>query len=90
MRHLKTFENSKNEPQVVDYVILDFGDLTDYITYNSIFKLVDIKYNKDHLKYDYVIDTGIEEIEISKIYIKYWSKDKKDLEHYITSNKYNL
>jgi hypothetical protein len=107
----KMFENV-NKPEIGDYVIIDFeddetNDRTNLMGYGPKFinKLIDIKYDKNHLMYAHVIavplftfktinrnlpDVGEEEIEISKRYIKYWSKNKEELKLIIKANKYNL
>lgn len=89
------YESINNgKPKKGDYVIVDFrgdiitkiGQIT-YIKYNSYLPYL-IEYDDDFNYYDYGLYDKYISINLDEI--KYWSKDKKELETLIQANKYNL
>ena len=103
MKYLKEYEDNKNKPEVGDYVIINNGEFNnrpnsviEYITTHigqitsKNGKRYIVEFNNPpilHSSYDNSIKNGwglsIEEID-------FFSKDKKDLEHILAANKYNL
>ena len=102
MKFIKNFENTNiNIPKVGDYVICqekkyDKSDISDFLKNNigqiicsfENSELFSIKYSNipDDLKFFF--KKNCRGMFINEI--KYYSKNKKDLEIYITANKYNL
>jgi len=105
MKYIKTFENL-NEPQFGDYVFCEeiaLYQICDF-TSKNVGRIVDIEDNKNNIfcyivayydvpdniklyfdiRYEYLCrDMSIKEI-------KFWSKNKEDVELYIAEKKYNL
>jgi len=99
MKYLKTFEKI-NKPKVGDYVICEIVDKyykdSDFVNSN-IGEIVEINIdrfqnNRLPVTVSYKDYQGkiIDSINFEFDEIKYWSKDKSELEHIIASKKYNL
>lgn len=81
MKYIKRFENIENTPKIGDYVILDL----------EIGQLIDednnwwyINFEKNQFLTCYYTKDYIKER------VKYWSKNKQELETILVINKYNL
>jgi len=100
--NFKLFETiNVGKPEIGDFVICNEDDSTSEVTYftsNNIGKY--IKYNYD-IEYHYAIyyedtpkDLGVYfsngERNMTLDEIKYWSKNKEELEYIIKTNKFNL
>lgn len=97
MKYVKTYEQ-KTEPQLGDYVVVRFlknktplGELLE----RNIGKIVKVsnyytspKTKKEKIKY--LVEFGNQDYYINEEEILDFSKNKKDLEHYITSKNYNI
>ena len=90
-------EISTGEPEIGDYVIInwgytiDFNDvqkLRDHIE-NNIGKIIDYGFATYYVKYKNLPREN-KIIQISKDYIKHWSKNKEELELILATKKYNL
>ena len=104
MKYLKTYEEVNiGQPEVDDYVLVDSDDIH-YQKYSNkyIGKITDIEINTANNKRDifyvlfnnsapYVKSNVTRTREIFFRYeIKYWSKNKEELEPILQANKYNL
>lgn len=97
MKHLKYFEK-KSDLEKNDYVVLNKNLIKKPEYAQQVGKLINIyiiaSFKKDNKRY--VIDFGSPDGLKSNIYyssreeIEFYSKDKKDAELYILSQKYNL
>ena len=102
MKYMKYFEMNYNEPEIGDYVICDtdydneriftnanIGIIVDYDEYNNIFPYAVTYDNIPVNLINHTIDnTNI--IYFNSINIKYWSKDRNELELILKSNKFNI
>lgn len=82
-------EINKDTPEVWDYVILDVLSNDENLAYllkNSIGQIIDI----DSGDYPYRIRLNDELEYFQRDEIKYWSKNKEDLEVLLSQQKYNL
>lgn len=93
MKYIKKFENIKKEPEKGDYVVVKFKKseppeiaktLEKYIG-----KIDNILFTK-HITLSYNVKFGTTYWWIDRDDVLDWSKNKKDLEHYIQANKYNI
>lgn len=81
MKYIKRFENIKNEPEIGDYIILDL-EIGQIIDEGNNWWYIEIEKNQFSTCYytkDYIKD-----------HVKYWSKNKEELETVLVTNKYNL
>jgi len=102
MKYIKKFEMNENEPSVGDYVICHTYNTSesDFVN-NRIGKLIKIDYENGVFPY-YITYDNIPEILVNdkighdymitfpSISIKYWSKDKNELELILNSDKFNI
>jgi len=100
MKYIKKFEKNDNKPELGDYVIV--SEINNSIVYdfisNSVGRFVvfiDNNINQYHIRFDDIPE------ELNSFFsydcrnyrlheILYWSKDKKDLEIILQSNKFNI
>ena len=102
MRHIKNFESvNQDKPEIDDYVICNIvgGDteIDDYINSN-IGKYIEFvrdnmtfpcRIQYDEMSYELEEYAGkILNVDLDEI--KYWSKNKEELEYLVASKKYNL
>lgn len=106
MKYLKKYEKNDNVPQVGDYVICEEEYLNDkYIKlYQFIKNNIGIIYKYNPNEYEYVVEYKNIPSDLNLYFQHYkkgcrimgkkeiiaWSKNKKDLEIELISNKYNL
>jgi len=93
MKYLKTYENIKiQKPTNGDYVIVEYDDLEEF--FQKQIGILKYSYYDDNdlICVSQFVDTNGEPILIESFLsdIKYWTKNKKDAEIYLTSKKYNL
>jgi hypothetical protein len=91
--------HKKNEPEVGDYVLVNikwkvsYSDLKRELN-ESIGKIIDIDYNQlfgeYHIEFENILDYKIYDVSLTRIEIKSFSKNKKQLELEIAANKYNI
>ena len=84
MKYIKKFESiNEGEPQVADYVIVEKSKMLFagriYSKYSNYF----------YVKYELPDGRKSNDIFYSHE-IKYWSKNKEELEIYLNTNKYNI
>jgi hypothetical protein len=103
MRYIKTYE-SKNKPDLYDYVICETRiareqDLQEFLRNNiGLIVVASTSDTRYHVRYynlpnhllNYCINTENTDIDFDFDEIVKWSKNKEDLEIYITADKYNL
>ena len=92
MKYIKTYENSK-DPEIGDWVYCEV-DPNEYKNSKFIGKYKGFS-NRTHYPYEVEVDWGINESDMGKriMYrreIIAFSKNKKDLEIYLDTSKYNL
>jgi len=103
MKYIKTFE-SLDEPEINEYVVCKegIGYASAEFTSNNIGLIVNyngrsaysVKYEFDIIPknireyFDYTYDGYCRAMTIDDI--KFWSKNKEDVESYLTSKKYNI
>lgn len=91
MKYIKEFEMNEGKPEVGDYVICAgrYSGAFGYVK-NNIGKLdminqcqygIEYKYNKNRNTYNYLCNVSD---------ILYWSKNKKELEMILNTNKFNI
>ena len=96
MKYLKTYESSISY-SVGDYVIIQTENIPDFIENNigQIIKIanyneISVKYENIPIKYKSYYFTDNNERRFVNSQILHCSKNKEDLEHILTANKYNL
>jgi len=105
MKHIKTFENSKNTPEVGDYILANYDsifdslkDLVDFMN-NTIGVVANITSFNPYVKYDnvpinlkkYFNRNGSKGIvDVSLDHILYFSKSKEEIEMKLNKNKFNI
>jgi len=104
MKHIKVYDNlDNNEPEEGDYVICKEHSLNKYFVLfleNNIGKIIKINDYRYFITYDNIPEEcndyfmlyfcNFKTRDFFKSEIKYWSKNKKDLEIILQANKYNL
>ena len=89
MKYLKEFELYKDNPQIGDYIIAEFVDPTTKAAKEletKIGQIVEIERFFYKTKYDYTYKLH----PLKREQIKYFSKNKEDLEEILNAKKYNL
>jgi hypothetical protein len=104
MKHIKTYESltEDREPQVGDYVICQYYDVSDKDEEQDAFvathigKIISIideetyPYNVKFIAINSEIETGTHKRRFRRREIKYYSPNIEDLELIMNANKYNL
>ena len=84
-----TILDAKNTQKLRDHIENSVGKVIDYGITSYLFPQPPDKYDAYYIKYENLPREN-KIIQISKQYIKYWSKNKEELELMLASKKYNL
>ena len=101
MKYMKYFEMNQGSPEIGDYVICETEfDNESIFTNDNIGKIINYDYNSNFpyaVTYDNIPFNlsngnygGNEVITFNLTSIKYWSKDRNELEIILKSNKFNI
>ena len=91
---IKRFIETLKEPQINDFVIIEYkneiiyniGKITIFVK-NSSFQYF-VEFDEDFNYYEYGLDDS--SLAIAREEIKYWSKNREELEQILLNNKFNI